>query len=407
MTTEKEKIPSIVVLKPITPSVESARSGRLNYENLEPSVIKHQPYDHDRWNRFLNTPADSLEEKNAAEQLALQYLLMTSLALTKTQKPELSEVWSKRYTESTSSLYGVPESKIAQRLWDEQHSPDKEKAVEEFAEIAKLTGEYYRNKYGAVYEALCKDLSEEPITPSEIADRFEAALGVLADKFDPAWKDWVVERNEEKDSLSVEKGQKKIIVGMKRANLLPEQLVPIFTHEGLVHTLRAINGSKIDKQLGTGLPGYLDSEEGLGIFVEYALSGEIPQKSKDRYVDIAYALGLIDGKEHPRQELLDLVQKRALDRNDTAPEQYKKSFEDIMKEVYSHVNRIYRGSLGNEFVGIFTKDISYYIGFHEIANYIQSRVASGENVDDIMEFISTGKFDPTNPDHLEYLKTVS
>ena len=95
---------------------------------------------------------------------------------------------------------------------------------------------------------------------------------------------------------------------------------------------------------------------------------------------------------------------RAIMRNEKSEQ--KKTESDLVKEVYAHVNRIYRGSLGNEHVGVFTKDISYHKGFIEMARYIQAQVEDGKSVSDIMTFLLSGKFDPTNSKHIEYISSV-
>jgi hypothetical protein len=326
---------------------------------------------------------------------------MGSLALTRTSNPEL---WSKRYTQSTSEIYGEPEADLARSLWLEQQNGGNEVELP-FKGAAEKAREFLNDTYGSVFNALEIEPSGETLGLEEVADRFEAALKVLAEEHDPDWKEWEVERNAEKDSLSVVAGDKKILVGMQRAGVPQEQLRALFAHEVLVHGLRAVNGKKLSDELGGGLPGYLDAEEGFGVFVEYSFNGKVSEKNVDRYVDIAYALGQIDGQEHTRQELLEHAMQRAVKRNEKAEK--PKAGEDIEKEVYAHVNRIYRGSLGNEQVGIFTKDISYHKGFIEMGRYIQGEIDGGKSIEEIFTFLSKGKFDPTNPRHLAYISNLS
>lgn len=396
------EIPKVLVLGPITPSSDSARSEKLDYPKLEPAVEKHRPYERVRMDKFWQAEEGSLTEHEAAQQLAMQYMLMGSLALTRSLNPE---VWSRRYTQATSEIYGLPEPDLAKELWLEQ-SGDKKEVEIPFQDAAEKVGEFLNEKYASVFAALDIDTSStEAISPSSIAERFEAALAVLAEEHDSDWSEWTIERNDEKDSLSVVAGSKKILVGMHRASVQPQQLKALFAHEVLVHGLRGVNGQKVSKELGTGLPGYLDAEEGLGVFVEYAISGKISEKNIDRYVDVAYALGQIDGNEHTRQELVDHAMERAIARNDKAEQ--KKTHEDLEKEVYAHVNRIYRGSLGNEHVGVFTKDISYHKGFIEMGRYVQSQIDSGKTIDEVMAFLSSGKFDPTNQRHTAYLGDIT
>ncbi|MCB9820230.1 DUF1704 domain-containing protein [Candidatus Nomurabacteria bacterium] len=387
------EIPKVLVLKSIAPSVESARRDILEYENLDQSVNKHKPYEYKRMDRFWDAEHGSLEEEEAARQLAMQYMLMGSLALQQSMTPESNSIWSERYTKATSEIYGSPDAEIAIAL---------ESGIEsnvEFKQAAELVREYLDRKYQPVFEALEKNFAEEvDVSPDQVADRFEAGLGVLASRYDLGWKDWVIERSEDASALSVLSDEKKIVVGMKRVAMGPDQVKPLFTHEVLVHAQRSLNGSKISKELQTGLPGYLDAEEGLGVFFEYAISGSIPAKNIDRYTDIAFALGQIDGRQHTREELLSRALDRARKRNEASGDD--RSDEDLQKEVYAHVNRIYRGSLGNEHVGVFTKDISYHKGFVEIGKFISSKLDEGFTVEKVLDYLTKGKFDPSNPRHV-------
>jgi len=128
----------------------------------------------------------------------------------------------------------LPEPDLARSLWSEQLSEGGDVEVP-FKEAAEKAGEYLNTKYAAVFDALDIDSSTESIDPNGIADRFEAALAVLADQYDPDWGNWKIERNSEKDSLSVVAETQTIIVGMKRASVQPQQLKALFSHEILVH----------------------------------------------------------------------------------------------------------------------------------------------------------------------------
>jgi hypothetical protein len=391
---EKQKSPTVAVLGPITPSAASARSEALKYEKLEEAVAKHVPYEQQRQDEFWEAAEGSMEEEKAARQLAMQYMLMGSLALNRANKPESKAIWSERWTEATSALYGAPDHGVARELFEQQ-----EAGVEiehPFGEIAAKLGEYLNAKYDSVYAALELDSAPDFIDADSIAARIESGLGVLAAEFDETWSEWSVSRPAT-DKLMVSK--KTVEVGLDRASVTPMQLKELFTHEVLVHGLSTVNGAKhADSRAKTGFPGYLDAEEGEGIFSEYAVSGSVKDVVIDRYVDIGYALGAVDGQTHTREELIEHAMKRALMRNDKAD--IKKSPEDIEKEVYAHVNRIYRGSRGDENVGVFTKDIAYYQGFLMVGRFIESRLAAGEDIDAVWEYLMSGKFDPTNEEHV-------
>jgi len=401
MEAEKHKIPKVLVLGTIAPSSESAKSDMLEYNNLTPAVERHRPYEYERMHQFWDAEPGSLEEQEKASQLAMQYMLMGSQALMNAGTEENRKLWSDRYTQATTELYGTPDSDIARKLFESRVSGQEKD--QPFYEIARGVGQYLEDKYFDVYAALDIDTSHESdaIDIVSVADRFEAALNVLKANHDEAWNEWTIEREDEKDSLSVVAGSKKIIVGMRRASMSATQLKGLFSHEVLVHGLRGVNGSKRTPELGTGLPGYLDAEEGLGVFVEYAVTGEVPDKIVDRYIDVAYAAGAIDGEKHTRKELLEYALNRAVKRNKASDHQ--KSMEDITKEVYAHVNRIYRGSLGNEHVAVFTKDIAYYKGFIDMGIYISAELDQGKTISSVVDYLMSGKFDPMNKQHAEMI----
>jgi hypothetical protein len=76
----------------------------------------------------------------------------------------------------------------------------------------------------------------------------------------------------------------------------------------------------------------------------------------------------------------------------------------LEKVTWEHVNRIYRGSLGNKYIAVFTKDVAYYRGFIKIANYLKRSEKRGR-LRHALEYIFDGKFDPTNPNHRKFVST--
>lgn len=429
------EIPSVLILTPITPTVESARADQLEYQKLLPAVQKYAVDERGRQAKFWDSEQDSLEEEDAARQLAAQYLLMTSVKLTQDAAlPASKQLWSDRYTRATSELWGIPETSLAKELIGAQaaqlldssrakgvdhelvnHMSElldrfginievSETAKPEFAEVAGQIGNALKNKYAHAFQALDLDNAPKRINPESIADRLQKAKLILARDYDNDWNEWTIVRDNDKDQLSIIPQDKQIIVGMNRADASPQELEGLFSHEILVHVIRSLNGYKKSYELATGLPGYLDNEEGLGVFFQYATTGEVPPLNIDRYVDIALALGQIDGIPKSRHELIDFVMTRALIRNEQASSHLRKSDADIQKAVFAHVNRIYRGTLGNEYIGVFTKDILYHKGFIDMGRYITAELKAGKSPELLIEFLQQGKFDPTKSKHLEYLQ---
>lgn len=431
-----EKIPAVDVLKAIDPSTDTAFEKDLRYDLLAARAGKHAVYETVRLNRFFESNSESLTEESTARQLALQYFLMTAHKLNEAVSDENKQLWSDRFTQATTELYGQPEAELSLELGTRSMHDLLARAeaagvdstlIQDFKELresyglgddlehdekseskeaAQKVGKYLKEKYKDVFEVLDFDGVNGKISVAQFASQTEAALSILSQNHDEAWSGWTVDRDEKGSKLSVTASAKKIVVGMQRVDMRPLEAKGLFAHEVLVHGQRGLNGNKITSQLGKGLPGYLDSEEGLGVFVEYAVTGSIPEKNIDRYVDIALALGMIDGKPKNRQELVEFATTRALLRNEVAPVEEKSDLQTIKKSVYSHINRIYRGSLGNDYIGVFTKDIAYQKGFMSIDGYVDDALSKGEKVKDIMSYLLQAKFDPLNNRHVQELENA-
>jgi len=70
----------------------------------------------------------------------------------------------------------------------------------------------------------------------------------------------------------------------------------------------------------------------------------------------------------------------------------------------AHVNRIYRGTPGTEdAIGVFTKDIVYQDGFDAICSYMLDRLDAGDTIDEIIDFVMIGKFNPTSEKEVAYV----
>ena len=243
-------------------------------------------------------------------------------------------------------------------------------------------------------------------TSEKIAELFEKARQILAES-DSDWSEWTVELLEDKDSLSIKPGaEKKIVVGAQRRAAANDELQGLFGHEVLVHAQRSLNGRKKSDILSTGLPGYLDFEEGLGTFFEYAITGKIPQKNVDRYVDIAIGVGLMTDSGVSRITMMKFATAREILRAQLAETVIDETI--IKSKVAAHINRLYRGTTGDaESIGLFTKDIAYQKGFEEAGEYIADRLEAGESIENIIMYLLEGKFNPLDKRHVEYVDSVS
>lgn len=116
-------------------------------------------------------------------------------------------------------------------------------------------------------------------------------------------------------------------------------------------------------------------------------------------MDTALALGTL-GLSLKREEILKLHTLKEKIRQQAAEEVVDPAkFED---DSWRYVNRIYRGSLGNEHIAVNTKDIAYYKGYVAINKYIAAELEQGRSIEEIMDYILSGSFDPTNSRHIDY-----
>ncbi|HEX5448346.1 MAG TPA: hypothetical protein VFW90_04080, partial [Candidatus Saccharimonadales bacterium] len=130
------------------------------------------------------------------------------------------------------------------------------------------------------------------------------------------------------------------------------------------------------------------------------IRGRLSEASKDFYMEIAVALGQFGQPMVTRAQM----QKFCLDREVIRTQAKGKPVEEkpLSDKTWGHVNRIYRGSLGNEEVAVNTYETVYYGGFRPIAEYVRKQLAAGRSMDGIFGELTCARIDPTNPQDIEY-----
>jgi len=427
-------IPSIKVLEAFKPDNAGKGEQSLVYVGLMSAIERYKESHIPRSQRMWDSEVDSLGELSAAQELAKDYLLQTSGKLVDSDEKN-RDLWASRFTEASIELYGAPEKKEATSLLREEYDllntlkdddgvsqdlvnyliatyekiipPDTETEEVFNKETERLAIEKYGQAIIGKYQQLFNFVDEsesEDFDAAKLKELFITSLEWLKDNDDKDWDEWKVVEVDG-TTVSVNASKKEIKLPSRREAASKQDAKGLIAHELLVHALRAKNGYKTgDIELATGVAGYLDAEEGLGILAEDAVNSELPEKAYDRYLDIALALGTIDGAHMNRKELFKISMARQ-----TLRAQVKGTFEEAQlpsmeKRVWTHIDRIYRGGPGDDNgteQAIFTKDIAYYVGYKKMAEYITNKLASGDTTDDIFAFLSQGKFDPTNDKHLE------
>lgn len=415
-----------VILGAITPSYNAIDADELSYPNLAktlglyslPGVLR---------SGNLFSKGDSLKSKMLREDIAVAYFLTAAYRLQKAWTPPSKIFWSNQLTLTSVKLFGRPLSgEVAKLAHDELRYFERiaeqfpaqrdffdpvlraygslvKQRIEvypsievKYGDLLRQVRELYNDQYHDVLKIFDEHVYGELLQPAEVANQFAGALEELK-IIDPTWNGWKVSMDGGA-KLRVNAVKRSIVVGRKRAPISTKEIKGLFAHEVLIHAFRSIEGRKYASDLALGLPGYTVAEEGLGVLVESAINGQLSPKIKDRYVDIALALG--SGRRRPlsRNELFEFCYSRAVIRSIVNGEDV--SLDLLESTVWEHVNRIYRGSLGNHYVGVFTKDVAYYKGFVKIARYLERR-SKKIGLQATFEYLMRGKFDPTNPLHSE------
>lgn len=439
MTTE---IPRVDFNDATKPSNIGVGDSVLVYEELHPATSMLLETSSERAALAWESQPGSMEELETVRQLALQGFVQTAARLIETPGLGDRDLWASRFTEASVELYGEPEKEEVERLLSgelyflehisglenfdqanvellkdvyrrELFRDEGLKFVVEVADEAMKKdaifgfGEILKQRYGYIFD-LIDDSEEKMYTPADLLGLFENSLSLLKQN-ETGWDEWVIVERPNSTMLSVNATHKRINIPMKREAATSSEARGLLGHELLVHALRAKNGyATSENYMGQGLPGFLDAEEGLGIMVEHGLSGELPAKAYDRYVDVALALGTLTGRQYGRSELALISYARQALRLQLADKLDEASARALKAKVQTHVDRIFRGTPGDDqgnVYGVYTKDISYYEGYRSMTDYIVNELKKGRSLDDIYDHIAIGRYDPTNAHHLQYMSS--
>jgi hypothetical protein len=425
------KAPKIIsILKPLTPT---DLGDSLEYEFLEETVEKNEPYEQSRLEEVLSAQPHSIEEQTATRQLAYHYLLKTAHNAMNASSESSQARLLDRFTQASIEIFGAPLKKRANQLLSEHiqqfeafknseqvdqvlleeylawleskrssdtQANNEEHEVESIENLLVDISGYLYKHYSGALDVFTDENIDEKKTIVEAKEKIETALEKLK-AIEPGFSSWKVKIISNKDVISVDPETKTLQLGKNRAAMTNSELKGLFCHELLVHALRSINGAKIDESLAFGLPDYLDTEEGLGTLFEYAITRQMPEKNADRYIDIAIALGTLGETMVPRPELMQYVVMRETLRSQIDVN-YAQS--EVETKARAHVNRIYRGTPGTEdAIGVFTKDIVYQEGFDTICSYLLGRQKNGVSIDEIIDFVMIGKYNPTSEKEVAYV----
>lgn len=421
------EVPLVCLIDDIKPN-DLFTSGPLTYDNLAPAALRYEQAD-GALTSSLWTPGQTIiQQEQAARNAASAYLVRTAHQGTTARTAAQRDLWDKRYTQASIEFYGQPDPAEARRLIHDkqrrlldlrshpkadQHQvgfllnfyasvvgePDPDSTAPSidtkyWPEIAQFMDQHYAEIFKLLEDtAVGKDI----LTTEEYAPVFADAVQWLAENR-PEWADWKV--TEKLGGFAVYQETKEIIVGANPAGLSRLRIKTLLAHEVLTHAMRSATASKFgDRDLEPGLPGYDVFEEGIATLIGWAVSGKATQGAIDFYIDIALALGSIDGRPRSRDELLRMSRARAII-NAQTEENGAILNDDELRRVYLRanqiINRIFRG-------GLLTKEVIYHHGYNKADSYIKKQRARGLSIGHILSYLMLGGFDPSIDIHQDHV----
>lgn len=423
-------LPPVNYNSALTPDQDGAEV--LSYSKLGKEITEQERFLSERWENFNDSEPGSLEETKNGIQLAQAYLLKTALDGLGASNAKSRELWQRRFTDASVELFGAPKEQIVAELaygihenlssfrgntivdqdrlekvldvYDRIRVPD-DSEISTTPELSEKTKselrQYLEQKYGYVLEIADK-LPERQHSPAEMVKIFERAILLLSKEDNPKWGVWSVELADQ-SGISIRNETQTVRVGERRNSAYPEEIKKLLAHEILVHANRMTQGlCQVEDIFHEPIQGYSEFEEGFGIVAEYLVSGKLPAKAIDRYLDISLALGQ-NNLRLTRNELFDFAFDRAIVFSEIAGKKIDKGM--LEREVWTHIDRIFRGGDGEEKdQAIYTRYTYYYEGFMRTIDFINEWVTNGKSVGAVMDYLLQAKFDPTDPLHKKLVK---
>lgn len=212
----------------------------------------------------------------------------------------------------------------------------------------------------------------------------EAALNQVVSLYPVLVEDgWKAEINPSKGSLTIINDTQTIAVPPDRY-MDRLELACRAVHEVLTHALRRSNGKRSSlKMLQLGFPEYIEGEDGLALFREGGLRGNVEEFDRwDYYLSVGLALGL-DGTSRDFRDVYDIM---AALYGQTMPA------EQAAEKAFERCYRVFRGTDGQQTGTCNTKDIGYYTGCQRMWSWLPFNQDEWRRLD-------VGKYDPTNELH--------
>lgn len=296
------------------------------------------------------------------------------------------------------------------RMLGELWEPDKAADMEDwYRSTERILGEYRK----IVEEYFKPFLATVPVgepgekvefTPEEVCDWINATiqLNLLDEAGLPLTKFRAVV-SDEVTNFSVNQQERLIKVPRERASggySRKDFLALIVGHEFGTHILRGIPFENCDlKMLSTGLPGYLEFEEGVACCTEMAIRGKARDVGFAHYTNI----GLAFFKHKDFREVFEIrcrLNYLSGVKPGETPETKQQRWEKARNTAFAQTARCFRGT--GELVNF--KDLAYYNGTEKALCFISDHL---DQPKELMKWLFlSGKIDATNETHRQLSEYV-
>lgn len=227
------------------------------------------------------------------------------------------------------------------------------------------------------------EVSKEHFGAAEVCELWQSELNKFAEG-------WQVVKSDIHFHLKVDSKRRKVFVP-DNIKLKGQSVAGLFAHEIGTHVYRREQGKKFPVQLlSIGLSGNDVVEEGIALVREYSKKQKATNlKGGDKYLALAYALGLVDGAKKDFKDTYAFLKDYYERRHQSLLGDDQKAQKLAEERAWNSTVRVFRGGNTNVPGSCFYRDKIYREGHYQILGIL-------ENNPEYLDYARFGKVDITN-----------
>jgi hypothetical protein len=267
-------------------------------------------------------------------------------------------------------------------------------------EIVTHVHELVMDRFGGMLDAMWDGVEGEKFSEEEAVPIVAKAL----DHLGLSERGWKVVYDKNRNNMSTDNRERIVYIGKREKPFSRTILSRLTIHEVGVHAVRfdTAETAGMDKMVQKGLPGNSEFEEAFANALEHAYVSKIENRTaRTRYIAGSFAQGAIDGEHHDFPATFDFVFGYVLASDMKAGKVMDaETVESAKSFSYDQTLRFFRAMPGDAGVNDLSA-LSYYAGFEKVWQHF---AGDGQPITrEAFDALFAGKFDPTRPDHVEYV----